>query len=102
MENKNYKIGGALIIIAFLGYMLYSIIKQNTLDRKYNKLELQQSEIIKTRDSLIIVNRIIDSLNKIDGTDVDKIKQNSIKADSIVNNASISELQKLLYKSLYK
>lgn len=102
MENKNYNISIAFIIIALLAYMTYSIIKHNTLDKKINKLEIEQSQIIKARDSLIIVNKIIDSLNKQDGTSIKKIKYNIIKIDTIVNNANVYQLQKLLYKNLYQ
>ena len=102
MDNKNIKIGIAFIVIAFLVYIITTTIRQNKLDNKIAKLELEQKTIIKTRDSLIIINNVIDSLNKQDEKDVNKIKKNITKIDTIVNNSSVYDLQRLLYKSLYK
>lgn len=102
MNSKNIKIGIGLIIIALLIYIMFTIIKQNNIDKKLNKIETEQTKIVTKSDSLIIVNKLIDSLNKVDGTDVKKVKENISKIDTVVNHASLTELQKLLYRNLYK
>jgi len=102
MDSKNIKIGIGFIIIALFVYIIFTIIKQNNIDKKLNKIETEQVTIVSNTDSLITVNKIIDSLNKIDGTGVKKVKENISKIDTIVNHSSLTELQKLLYKNLYK
>ena len=102
MDSKNIKIGIGLIIIALLGYLIYNIFMQVALDKKLNKIETEQTKIVTKSDSLIIVNKLIDSLNKVDGTDVKKVKENISKIDTVVNHSSLTELQKLLYRNIYK
>lgn len=102
MDNKNIKIGIGLIIIALFSYIIFTIVKQNNIDKKLNKIETEQTKIVTKSDSLITVNKIIDSLNKIDGTDVKKVKENISKIDTVVNHSSLTELQKLLYRNIYK
>ena len=98
MDKKTILHIGIVIIIAILSYFLIIKILQNNTEKKITKINVIKKEIINRVDSIKIINNYIDTLNKKDGVQVKQIKQNIIKSDSIIDNSSINELSKLLYK----
>lgn len=98
MDKKTILHIGIVIIIAILSYFLVIKILQNNTEKKITKINVIKKEIINRVDSIKIINNYIDTLNKKDGVQVKQIKQNIIKSDSIIDNSSINELSKLLYK----
>lgn len=98
MNKKTILHIGIVIIIAILGYFLVIKILQNNTEKQITKIQVIKKDIINRVDSIKYINNYIDTLNKKDGVQVKQIKQNIIKNDSIIDNSSINELSKLLYK----
>lgn len=98
MNKKTILHIGIVIIIAILSYFLVIKILQNNTEKQITKIQVIKKEIINRVDSIKYINNYIDTINKRDGVQVKQIKQNIIKSDSIIDNFSINELSKLLYK----
>lgn len=96
MEKKTLLHIGIISVIAILIIFLIVKLVQNSNNSKLDKT-LEQKIIIENKiDSIKIINYQIDSLNKKDGTKLENTKNNLSKIDTIVNNAGIYELAKLL------
>ena len=91
-----------VIVIAVSLYSIYRFIRNNKIEKELEKANIEQIEIKRKVDSLRIINNYLETLNRKDGVTVKQIKQNISKIDSIVDNSNLTELQKLLYKSIQK
>ena len=91
-----------VIVIAVSTYSIYRYIKNNNIEKQLEKVKIEQKDIKRKVDSLRIINNYLEILNKKDGITVKQIKHNITKIDSIVDNSNLTELQKLLYKSIQK
>lgn len=89
---------GIVIVIAILLFLLVIKIIDKINNNKLEKV-IEHKTIIENRvDSIVVENIKLDSLNKKDGVQVKRIKEHIPEIDSVVNNANVSELSKLLYK----
>lgn len=89
---------GIVIVIAILLFLLVTKIISKINNNKLEKV-VEHKTIIENRvDSIVVENIKLDSLNKKDGVQVKRIKEHIPEIDSVVNNANVSELSKLLYK----
>ena len=89
---------GIVIVIAILLFLLVTKIIDKINNNKLEKV-IEHKTIIENRvDSIVVENIKLDSLNKKDGVQVKRIKEHIPEIDSIVNNANVSELSRLLYK----
>lgn len=89
---------GIVIVIAILLFLLVTKIISKINNNKLEKV-VEHKTIIENRvDSIVLENIKLDSLNKKDGVQVKRIKEHIPEIDSVVNNANVSELSKLLYK----
>jgi GTPase len=89
---------GIVIVIAILLFLLVTKIIDKINNNKLDKVGEHKTIIENRVDSIVVENIKLDSLNKKDGVQVKKIKEHIPEIDSVVNNANVSELSKLLYK----